>query len=70
MTYEIVDFDGGDVLGVYGSEDAAMERAEVLLDEDPDLAGDIAIVTIGDDGARVGEPILVEHHQHAAEAVY
>ena len=59
MTYEIVDLDGGDVLGHYAAHDSAIHRARVLAEESPEIAHDIAVVAIDDTGCRVGDPEFV-----------
>jgi hypothetical protein len=59
MTYEIVDMDGGDVLGVYDAMDAASHRLRILVEQHPDLIGDVALVAIDERGERVGNPVFV-----------
>lgn len=59
MTYEIVDLDGGDVLGTFAEVASAVHRARVLIEESPEIAHDVAIVAINRKGERVGEPFMI-----------
>ena len=59
MTFEIVDLDGGDVLGTFAEVASAVHRARVLVEESPEIAHDIAVVAINSKGDRVGEPFIV-----------
>ena len=57
MTYEIVDLDSGDVLAVYPTMEQARERAQAYIEEHEDIAEDIAIIEIGANGERIGDPV-------------
>jgi hypothetical protein len=44
-TFEVVDLDGGDVLGTYTTHREARADADALLAAHPDLEGDIVVMT-------------------------
>lgn len=67
MYYEIVDLDGGDVLGAYVERDKAVEYAAALLEQSPELESDIAVMAFETDGRRIGEPEVIHAGAHDAQ---
>lgn len=65
MVFELVDLDGGDVLGVYNERAAAIEDARTLIEQSPELADDVAVMTFDDDGRRVDDPEPIRTAVHA-----
>ena len=68
MTFEVADIGRGDVLGVFETMEAAENAARRLCEEHPEESEDLAILQIGDDGRRVGEPHPVDEVLHADNA--
>lgn len=50
MTYEVLDTEAGDVLAVYGSQDAAESAVRSYVGDNPDLADDMAIAAVNGTG--------------------
>lgn len=59
-TYEIVDLDGGDVLATYTNHDDATYNALMLIIAEPQMAGDVVVMTFDENHERVAVEEITE----------
>jgi hypothetical protein len=57
VTYEVVDLDTANVLAHYGTREEALRSVERHLSEHPEMADELVLVAVDDDGHAIGEPL-------------